>query len=118
SLPEGYSSTHFYNLNNVNHRIHIFEQDGYNYANISITRLIASELHENINFPVALNLNYTVDPLLNLTNLIKIIENDFPLLQVSLLNCIEALHLFSVNALDDDGGNNVEIIKINTIEGI
>ena len=118
SLPGGYSSAKYYNFDGVNYRIDIFEQAGSNYANISINQLVATELYDQNIFPIALNLNYTLNPLLNLTSLFDIIETDFPLLNIALKNCMEAEHQLSASAFDDDGGSDALAININTISTI
>ncbi|MFX1281399.1 MAG: PKD domain-containing protein, partial [Promethearchaeota archaeon] len=118
SLPGGYSSTKYYTFNDVDYRIIVYEQAGSNYANISINQLVAMELYDENNFPVALNLNFTIDPLLNLTSFFNIIETDFPLSNIALKDCLEAEHCLSANIFDDDGGSDALTIKFNTMSSI
>ena len=118
SLPGGYSSTNYYSFDGVNYKIDIFEQAGSNYANISINQLVATELYDENIFPVALNLNFTLNPLLNLTNLFNIIEIDFPLSNIALKECLEAEHQLSASTFDDDGGSDALAININTMSSI
>ncbi len=113
-LPGGYSTSINYNFNDANYDIHVFEQTGIIFANISVKKIVSSSLFKANSFPISLDLTISIDPLFEMNNLLTIIENDFPLTDVSLLECLEAIHCLTVDAIDDDGGTDSLRIDFDT----
>ncbi|KKN42490.1 hypothetical protein LCGC14_0712740, partial [marine sediment metagenome] len=98
------SDTYFYN-------IYIYESDGKKYANITAYKQIAGADQFNGNeFPVNIHTTYTIDPMININELLINNVNGPQLNEFSVVSCIEALNFLTGFAEDDDGGNSSDVI--------
>ncbi|MFX1391908.1 MAG: PKD domain-containing protein, partial [Promethearchaeota archaeon] len=109
---------YLHNIGGINYLFDVFEQSGEGYANISVSKIIASKLYSENVFPVSLDLALNVDPLYDLDILLDLLEIDLGLGELSILDCLGVDHSLSTNIVDDDGGSDYLQILFNTTNGI
>jgi len=107
-----------YNIGGINYIVNVSDRGGDAMANISITTLVGSKLYDNNEFPVSLDLDYSIDPLFDMDAILSQLETDLGQGPLSIVDCVDATHYFSSSVVDDDGGNDSLIITFNTTETI
>ncbi|NHJ87689.1 MAG: PKD domain-containing protein, partial [Asgard group archaeon] len=117
-LPGGYSSTFDYTIDDVSYSIRVFEELGSILANISASQSILSKDFIQNLFPVSIELNFSLNPLINIITISDLIESNFPLTEISILKCLIANHYIDSYIADDDGGNGFLKIEIDTQNNI
>ncbi len=116
SLPLDYSFEVEQILGTANYTVHVFEQDGKIYANITVVQdVIYSEIYEDNDFPVDLDKEFIIYPIIDL---IDIFEDRGELTQFSIKNCLYADNFIIANITDDDNGFNTLTVVFNTEDNI
>jgi len=111
------TASYIYNLNGIDYFVDVFDQDGKAYANISFSKIIASEFYDDNIFPVKLDLDFSIDPLYDLNSLLNLLESDLGSGDLLILDCLEVIHNIYTNVTDDDGGTNHLKIAFNSSKG-
>ncbi|MFX1258835.1 MAG: PKD domain-containing protein, partial [Promethearchaeota archaeon] len=108
SLPIEDSYAEEFSFGNVSYVVNIFEQEGVKYANITASYQVAAESYDNNDFPVWLELNFTIYPLVDLFDVLEVRLN---LTELDILQCVEANNYLYATVLDDDlGQSNLTIV--------
>ncbi len=115
TLPINSIFTIDYPLNSANYTVNVFEQDGKKFANITVTQHVLSESYIDNTFPVVLDLNFTIYPIIDLYD---ILENKLNLTQLTVLDCAIATNVIGGDVVDDDGGQKSLTITFTTESNI
>ncbi|MFW9880326.1 MAG: PKD domain-containing protein, partial [Candidatus Thorarchaeota archaeon] len=101
------------------YNIVLFEDGGFNYANITVNGKIISDFYGNNIFPVNLDLEIVINPLMDFKKLINLTATEHDLDPFSINQCLKADHGLHTNITDDDGGTNelqINYTSLNEIE--
>ncbi len=116
SLPLQDSFIKEFSFGNVSYVINIYEQSSKIYANITATQLsVHSEEFTDNSFPVDLEVEFTLNPIIDLFDLLEV---EMGLTQLSIIQCFEANNYLIGNVTDDDLGFFSLPITFNTEVGI
>ncbi|MFX1320378.1 MAG: LamG-like jellyroll fold domain-containing protein [Promethearchaeota archaeon] len=115
TLPLEDSFTIEYPLSNVSYIINVYMEDGVKYANITASQDISLESLNDNAFPVSLDTNFTIYPIIDLFELLEI---QMELTNLTIINCAQALNFLIGVAADDDGGEGTLTIIFNTDDNI
>ncbi|MFX1478122.1 MAG: PKD domain-containing protein, partial [Promethearchaeota archaeon] len=104
-----------FELNNVNYTINVFEQGGLQFVNISAYQHVFSKSYLNNNFPVALDVNFTIYPIIDLYELLEI---EMGLSGLIIHDCLNATNFITGFLMDDDGGQDTLTTTFYTTDNI
>ena len=107
------SDTYFYD-------IEVYEVDGKMFANISANTIIASsDIFNNNGFPVSINnASYSINPMIDLTELLVTNSEGPQLSGFFVVGCISAINFLESFVEDDDRGNSSVVIDFNTQDDV
>ncbi|KKK62032.1 hypothetical protein LCGC14_3008390, partial [marine sediment metagenome] len=107
------SDTYFYD-------IEVYEVDGKMFANISANTIIASsDIFNNNGFPVSINnASYSINPMIDLTELLVTYSEGPQLSGFFVVGCISAINFLESFVEDDDRGNSSVVIDFNTQDDV
>ncbi|MFX1257221.1 MAG: PKD domain-containing protein, partial [Promethearchaeota archaeon] len=111
TLPIEDSYTEEFSFGNVSYVVNVFEQEGVKYANITARYQVVAESYDNNDFPVWLELNFTIYPIVDLFDVLEVRLN---LTELDILQCVEANNYIYAKVLDDDLGQSDLSIKFYT----
>ena len=115
TLPLEDSFTLEKTLNNVTYTIIVYEENDEKYVNITASQQITSKGYYDNNFPVALNINFTIYPIIDLFELLEI---QMELANLTILDCVSAYNYIIGEVSDDDGGEGTLTITFSTDDNI
>lgn len=104
-----------FTLNNVNYIINVYTEDGIEYANITASQQVFFDTYNDNDFPVCLDVNFTIYPIIDLYELLEI---QMDLSNLTILHCDTALNYLIGEVSDDDYGEGALTITFTTEDNI
>ncbi len=104
-----------FSLGNVDYTINVYTIDGVQYANITASQQVFQDIYNDNDFPVSLDINFTVYPIIDLYELLEI---QMELTNLTILHCDTALNYLIGDVWDDDDGEGTLTITFTTDDNI
>lgn len=104
-----------FTINGADHSVIIFSQNGFTYANITISKQVFSRFYEDNKFPCYIEEQFVLNPIIDLY---AILEDEMGLGNLSILYCCYALSILEATATDDDGGQGIVEVSFDTEDDI